>query len=160
VRLPLTASCPDKRDFVIEEFLRGLAADVAKARAPLAGARREAARAVAASALGPPLLVLGRLAATGPALAALSVAERNAARAAPTTVYQKRLVRTYPPTSTGRRLALARWIADRANPLAARVAMNHLWLRHFGKGIVPTEFDFGHNGRPATHPALLDWLAA
>jgi hypothetical protein len=38
--------------------------------------------------------------------------------------------------------------------------MNHLWLRHFGKGIVPTEFDFGRNGRPPTHPALLDWLAA
>jgi hypothetical protein len=37
--------------------------------------------------------------------------------------------------------------------------MNHIWLRHFGKGIVPTEFDFGRNGQPPTHPALLDWLA-
>ena len=64
-----------------------------------------------------------------------------------------------PATSTGRRLALARWITDRNNPLAARVAMNHIWQRHFGKGIVPTEFDFGRNGQPPTHPALLDWLA-
>ena len=39
------------------------------------------------------------------------------------------------------------------------MAINHIWLRHFGKGIVPTEFDFGRNGQPPTHPALLDWLA-
>ena len=43
-----------------------------------------------------------------------------------------------PPTSTGRRLALARWIADRKNPLTARVAVNHIWLRHFGTPLVPT----------------------
>ncbi|HEY7331223.1 MAG TPA: DUF1549 and DUF1553 domain-containing protein [Gemmataceae bacterium] len=76
-----------------------------------------------------------------------------------TTAYAKRNVPTYPATSTGRRLALARWITDRNNPLAARVAINHIWLRHFGRGIVPTEFDFGRNGQPPTHPALLDWLA-
>src|SRR6185437_9719076 len=65
----------------------------------------------------------------------------------------------YPATSTGRRLALARWIADRRNPLAARVAVNHVWMRHFGRPLVDTVFDFGRNGRPPTHPALLDWLA-
>jgi len=57
-------------------------------------------------------------------------------------------------------LALARWIVNRDNPLAARVAMNHIWLRHFGQAIVPSVFDFGQNGRRPTHPALLDWLAA
>ncbi len=76
-----------------------------------------------------------------------------------TTNYVKRNLPTFPSASTGRRLALARWITDRHNPLAARVAMNHIWLRHFGKGIVPTEFEFGRNGQPPTHPALLDWLA-
>src|SRR5262249_25495624 len=65
----------------------------------------------------------------------------------------------YPTTSTGRRLALARWIADRKNPLTARVAINHIWMRHFGSPLVPTVFDFGLNGKPPSHPDLLDWLA-
>ncbi len=65
----------------------------------------------------------------------------------------------YPTSSTGRRLALARWIADTQNPLTARVAVNHIWMRHFGSPLVPTVFDFGLNGKPPTHPALLDWLA-
>ena len=65
----------------------------------------------------------------------------------------------YPNTSSGRRLALARWIADRHNPLTARVAINHIWMRHFGSPLVPSVFDFGLNGKPPTHPQLLDWLA-
>jgi len=66
----------------------------------------------------------------------------------------------FPATSTGRRSAFARWITERSNPLTARVAVNHVWMRHFGQGLVPSSADFGRNGRPATHPALLDWLAA
>jgi hypothetical protein len=69
------------------------------------------------------------------------------------------LAPVYPDTSSGRRLALARWITARDNPTAARVAVNHLWLRHFGAPLVPTVFDFGNSGKPPTHPALLDWLA-
>jgi hypothetical protein len=65
----------------------------------------------------------------------------------------------YPETSTGRRLALARWITSATNPLTARVAINHIWLRHLGSPLVPTVFDFGLNGKPPTHPELLDWLA-
>ena len=64
-----------------------------------------------------------------------------------------------PAVSSGRRLALARWITHRQNPLTARVAVNHVWLRHFGEPLVPTVFDFGRNGQPPTHPKLLDWLA-
>jgi hypothetical protein len=67
---------------------------------------------------------------------------------------------TYPSESTGRRLAFAKWLADAENPLTARVAVNHIWLRHFGQAIVPSVFEFGRNGRAPSHPALLDWLAA
>jgi hypothetical protein len=67
--------------------------------------------------------------------------------------------KVYPTKSTGRRTALARWIASKQNPLTARVAVNHMWLRHFGSPLVPTVFDFGRNGRAPTHPDLLDWLA-
>jgi hypothetical protein len=89
---------------------------------------------------------------------ALTEAE-SACRMPATTAYTPRPIKVYPQTSSGRRLALARWIANRDNPLTARVAMNHLWLRHFGKPLVSTVFDFGKNGQAPTHPALLDWLA-
>jgi hypothetical protein len=69
------------------------------------------------------------------------------------------LVRIEPAKSTGRRLALARWIADRRNPLTARVAVNHIWLRHFGRPLVATPANFGLNGKKPTHPELFDWLA-
>ena len=65
----------------------------------------------------------------------------------------------YPRTSTGRRRALADWIADRDNPLTARVAVNHIWMRHFHQPLVATVYDFGRNGAEPTHPKLLDWLA-
>ncbi|HVU89389.1 MAG TPA: PSD1 and planctomycete cytochrome C domain-containing protein [Pirellulales bacterium] len=69
------------------------------------------------------------------------------------------LDKLYPATSTGRRLALARWIADRNNPLTARVAVNHLWMRHFGEPLVATVFNFGVSGASPVNAELLDWLA-
>ena len=66
---------------------------------------------------------------------------------------------TYNARSTGRRRALAQWIASRNNPLTARVALNHIWLRHIGSALVTTVYDFGRNGNEPTHPELLDWLA-
>ena len=62
--------------------------------------------------------------------------------------------------TSGRRRALAEWIASPENPLTARVIVNRLWYWHFGEGIVPTPGNFGKMGMPPTHPKLLDWLAS
>jgi hypothetical protein len=65
----------------------------------------------------------------------------------------------YPKVSTGRRLALARWIVGRRNPLAARVAVNHVWARHFGEPLVSSMSDFGLRAPRPELAELLDWLA-
>jgi hypothetical protein len=65
----------------------------------------------------------------------------------------------YPKQSTGRRTALAKWIADRDNPMTARVAVNHIWMRHFGRPLVESVVDFGRSGKTPSHPELLDWLS-
>jgi len=57
------------------------------------------------------------------------------------------------------RLQLASWIVDPSNPLAARVMANRIWLYHFGQGLSTTPNDFGRQGKPPTHPELLDHLA-
>jgi hypothetical protein len=58
----------------------------------------------------------------------------------------------------GRRLGLAKWIADPRNPLAARSIVNRVWQYHFGKPIAGNPNNFGAKGGKPTHPELLDWL--
>ena len=62
--------------------------------------------------------------------------------------------------SSGRRLALAKWIAHPKNPLTARSIVNRVWQRHFGKPLAGNPNNFGAKGKKPTHPQLLDWLTA
>ncbi|MDB6005796.1 MAG: hypothetical protein JWR15_2783, partial [Prosthecobacter sp.] len=67
-------------------------------------------------------------------------------------------VQTYPETSTGRRLAFAQWVADKRNPLTARVLVNQVWMRHFCASLVAGVDDFGRRSPAPLHQDILDTL--
>ncbi|MGC6426912.1 MAG: DUF1549 and DUF1553 domain-containing protein [Akkermansiaceae bacterium] len=64
-----------------------------------------------------------------------------------------------PAAENPRRLAYARWVTSKDNPLTARVMANRLWQYLFGKGLVESSNDFGSLGTGVTNQKLLDWLA-
>lgn len=103
---------------------------------------------------------LARLRESGPTPTAMDVASLAALKAfeGPAESEAARRV-PFPRTSTGRRTALARWIVDRQNPLTARVAVNHVWMRHMNRPLVESVADFGLRTPVPPQRQLLDWLA-
>ena len=77
----------------------------------------------------------------------------------PAALTDEKPVITPTAASSGRRTALANWLASPQNPLTGRVFVNRVWNEYFGKGIVVTVSDFGKAGDKPSNPELLDYLA-
>ncbi len=132
------------------------------ARRLAAEARVREAESALAQAEMKPADAMGRAEAIDAAVKELANANNALAALAgqtPSDTEYTPLTPQYPKQSTGRRRALAQFITSRQNPLTARVAINHIWLRHFRAPLVETVYDFGRNGKLPSHPELLDWLA-
>ena len=143
-----------------ESLTARVAAERAKFKQPDTALAQAAAKAEREAALAKARLAVRKAADAKQRAAAdkaLKTAEANLKK---TDSKYTPLGKSFPKQSTGRRTALARWLTDRRNPRTARVAVNHIWARHFGKPLVATPANFGLAGQSPTHPELLDWLAA
>jgi len=137
------AHAAQRRAAVLDGRRRKLAAEQLKEKAPKGDAKK---LALADKMLAEAVVILTRAEA--------------AAKQPLTTDFNPRQIINYPKLSTGRRLALAKWIADKDNPLTARIAVNHICCATSARRLCRASSTSGRNGRLPSHPALLDWLAA
>lgn len=149
---------PDQQALAKDAARKERECNFMKAKANIANAQLETwnARAVWHEYGQRPKMLLNAEQALAAAQTSLAQAEKAAKE--PSTEYTW-ITPRYPEQSTGRRAALAEWITSTDNPLTARVAVNHIWMRHFGQPLVASVSNFGRNGQPPTHPELLDWLS-
>jgi len=140
-------------------YVRQLAANISEAKSRALNAELELiqARALPESDKEKPKRIETLTAALATAKGALTAAVAKQT-STPTSTDYELLSPTSAPQSTGRRAALAYWITDPKNPLTPRVAINHLWMRHFHTPLVESVYDFGRNGKLPSHPQLLDRL--
>ncbi|HWN96643.1 MAG TPA: DUF1553 domain-containing protein, partial [Methylomirabilota bacterium] len=68
-------------------------------------------------------------------------------------------LKAVPVPRFSRREEFANWVCDTNNPLLARAFVNRAWALLMGRGLVHP-VDRMDSSRPASHPELLDWLAA
>jgi hypothetical protein len=125
----------------------------------LSDAAQKAEQKYAVAFANESILEAQQLLGTDKAGAAKTKLEAGAKAIGQSSVTYSPVMEVYPETSSGRRRALAEWLVSKENPLPARVAVNDIWLRHFGAPIVPTVSNFGRNGVKPSDQRLLDWLA-
>jgi len=132
---------------------------VAEAEHALLIATHAKVNATATAAAGDDKSTAAAEAAEKKLVAAQAALDKTIAAAAEESSTYKPLGGIYPKKSSGRRLALAKWIADESNPLTARVAVNHIWMRHFGAPLVESVDDFGLRAPQPELADVLDFLA-
>ena len=64
-----------------------------------------------------------------------------------------------PADQRATRLDLANWVMGDSNPLTSRTFVNRMWKLFYGTGISRDLTDLGGQGKPPTHPELLNWLS-
>jgi hypothetical protein len=146
------------RDELKEYYVSAIDEEVRKARQQLREARRQL---VLAEEAMPEIPVMDEMPQPRPTFILVrgryDAPKTNANRVGRDT-FAKLLI-PFPKDAPRNRLGLARWLTDPHHPLTARVFVNRLWARLFGRGLVTTPENFGQQGALPTHPELLDWLA-
>jgi hypothetical protein len=124
-----------------------------------AAERLERVRKELAAIQPPTTLVMQEKPGSGPPATYYRIKGAYLSRGEKMTAATPAVLNPFPKDRPVNRLGLAYWLASRDHPLTARVAVNRAWEQFFGRGLVETTDDFGTQGRPPTHPDLLDWLA-